>query len=174
MLIQKAIISSFALGLLFGGASRTVAQMPHETNNSEVSQTTEFQRIEQPLWVKGVVTASGLGLIGLEIWWFLLSKPKSRKAEANNGIQEVTITVDGGYEPSGVVVNAGQPVRLNFLRRDKSSCLEQVVFPDFHIAQNLDLNQVTSIELTPQKPGKYIFACGMNMFRGVMDVKASE
>ena len=79
MLIKKVIIGIAASGLLFGGASnRTVAQMPHQTHTSETSQTSEFQRIEQPLWVKGVVTASGLGLIGLEIWWFLLSKSKSK------------------------------------------------------------------------------------------------
>ncbi|RUT00615.1 hypothetical protein DSM106972_073860 [Dulcicalothrix desertica PCC 7102] len=172
MLIKKLIIGIASLGLLFGGASnRTVAQMPHQTHNSATSQTSEFQRIEQPLWVKGVVTASGLGLIGLEVWWFLFSKPKSRNAEAHDGIQEVTITVDGGYEPSRVVVNAGKPVRLNFLRRDKSSCLEQVVFPDFHIAQDLGLNQVTPIEFTPQQPGQYTFACGMNMFRGIVEAK---
>ncbi|BDA73958.1 hypothetical protein CAL7716_081240 [Calothrix sp. PCC 7716] len=192
MLDRKTIIGSIAtFGLLFGVVTqRAVAQqMPHETHNSATSQTSEpatraalppsglanpkgeFQRIEQPLWVKAAVTASGLGLIGLEIWWFLLSKPKSRNAEAHDGIQEVTITVDGGYEPSRVVVDAGKPVRLNFLRRDKSSCLEQVVFPDFHIAQDLDLNQVTPIEFTPQKPGQYTFACGMNMFRGVVEVR---
>jgi plastocyanin domain-containing protein len=176
MLSKKVIIGSLAsLGLLFGIAdNRALAQISHETHNSFTSQTNEFQRIQQPLWVRGAVTASGLGLIGLEIWWFLLSKPKSRSAKARDGIQEVTITVDGGYEPSRVVVNAGQAVRLNFVRRDKSSCLEQVVFPDFHIAQELDLNQVTPIEFIPQKPGQYTFACGMNMFRGVVEVKANE
>jgi plastocyanin domain-containing protein len=172
MLIKKVVIGSLAsLGLLFGVLSNTAAQMTHETHTVESSQTTEFRQIEQPLWVKGAVTVGGLGLIGLEVWWFLLSKPKSRSAEARDGIQEVTITVDGGYEPSRVVVNAGQPVRLNFLRRDESSCLEQVIFPDFHIAQDLDLNQVTPIEFTPQKPGQYTFACGMNMFHGVVEVR---
>jgi len=34
---------------------------------------TGFQRIEQPLSVKIFVTVSGMGLIGLELWWFLLS-----------------------------------------------------------------------------------------------------
>ena len=68
-------------------------------------------------------------------------------------------------------VNAGEPVRLNFLRRDPSSCLEKVLLPDFHIAQELELNQVTPIEFTPEKPGKYPFTCGMNMFRGVVEVE---
>jgi plastocyanin domain-containing protein len=160
---------------LFSVASgEAVAQTTSEIVTTEKSQMTAFRRIEQPLWVKGAVTCGGLALIGLEIWWFLLSKPKSQKAEAHDGIQEVTITVDGGYEPSRVVVNALQKVRLNFLRRDPSSCLEQVVFPDFHIAQELDLNQVTSVEFTPEKPGQYTFACGMNMFRGVVEVKTAN
>jgi plastocyanin domain-containing protein len=113
-----------------------------------------------------------LGLIGLELWWFLLSKPKSAKATALAGIQEITVTVDGGYEPSQIVVQAGQKVRLNFDRKDASSCLEEVRFPDFGIAQSLPLNRVTSIEFTPEKPGRYEFTCGMNMFRGIVEVQS--
>ncbi|MBG1271826.1 cupredoxin domain-containing protein [Nostoc sp. WHI] len=174
-MLTKTIIGSIAtLGLVFGVISgKTVAQMSHEMPVSEKSQT-KFQPIEQPLWVKGTVTGVGLALIGLETWWFLLSKPKSQKAEAHDGIQEISITVDGGYEPSRVNVNAGQKVRLNFLRRDPSSCLEEIRLPDFHIAKNLPLNQVTSIEFTPDKPGTYTFACGMNMFRGVIEVQAAK
>ncbi|HBE47784.1 MAG TPA: hypothetical protein DDW76_02950 [Cyanobacteria bacterium UBA11369] len=164
MLIKKVIFASLAsLGLLFGvAANQAVA--------AENAEITQFQRIEQPLWVKGAVTAGGLALIGLEIWWFILSKSKSQTAANSDGIQEVNITVDGGYEPSRVVVNAGQLVRLNFLRRDPSACLEQVTFPDFHIAKDLELNRVTTVEFTPQKPGQYTFACGMNMFRGSIEV----
>jgi plastocyanin domain-containing protein len=74
------------------------------------------------------VTVGGIALIGLELWWFLFSKTQSQQAKASEGIQEMTITVDGGYEPSRVVVKVGQPVRLNFVRRDPSSCLEKVYF----------------------------------------------
>jgi plastocyanin domain-containing protein len=104
----------------------------------------------------------------------LLSQPKSQKAKTSQAIQEVDIAVDGGYEPSRVVVNAGQRVRLNFHRKDPSSCLEQVRFPDFHIAQDLPLNQVTPIEFTPNKPGTYDFTCGMNMFRGAIEVQPAD
>lgn len=110
--------------------------------------------------------------MGLELWWFLFSKNQSQKAAAKQGVQELTITVDGGYEPSRVVVSAGQPVRLNFFRKDPSSCLQTVLLPDFHIARDLNLNQVTAIEFTPEKPGQYPFTCGMNMFRGVIEVEA--
>lgn len=179
MVNKTAIIGSLAgLGVGLGMASGVaVAQMPHDRNERHLSnteQTGQFHRIEQPLGNKVAVTLGGLSLIGLELWWFLLSKPKSQKVEAHGEIQEVTVTVDGGYEPSRIVVEAGQPVRLNFLRRDKSSCLEQVRLPDFRIACNLPLNEVTTVEFTPTQPGSYEFACGMNMFRGVLEVQASN
>jgi len=177
MMNKRAIASAIAsLGLVLGIASgQAVAQMSHEgMQRSESENTSQFEHIEQPLWLKGAVTASGLGLIGLELWWFLLSKPKSQKATTDRGIQEINIAVDGGYEPSRVVVNAGEPVRLNFYRKDPSSCLEEVRFPDFHIAQELPLNKVTPIEFTPDKPGKYEFTCGMNMFRGALEVQAAN
>jgi plastocyanin domain-containing protein len=70
------------------------------------------------------------------------------------------------------VVKLGQLVRLNFFRKDTNSCLGKVLFPDFQIAQDLPLNQVTTIEFTPNKPGKYPFTCGMSMFRGEIEVQA--
>lgn len=176
MISKSAIAPAIAsLGLVLGIASgQAVAQMNHEgMQPAQTERERQFERIEQPLWLKGAVTVGGLGLIGLELWWFLLGKPKSRQATDRGGIQEVTITVDGGYEPSRVVVYAGEPVRLNFYRKDPSSCLEAVRFPDFHIAQELPLNKVTPIEFTPDKPGKYEFTCGMNMFRGAIEVQPS-
>src|SRR5579883_140291 len=175
MSFKKVIVSSIAsFGVVLGVASgQTVAQMSHE-KPSENSPLTQFHYIKQPLWVKGAVTAGGLTLIGLELWWFLLNKPKSQKAQAKQGIQEITVTVDGGYEPSYVVVNTGQRVRLNFLRYDPSSCLEEVQLPDFQIAKHLPLNQVTPIEFQPEKPGTYNFTCGMNMFRGVIEVQPAD
>ena len=176
MVKKTAIIGSIAgLGLVLGMASGVaVAQMPHDRNErhpSDTEQTGQFRRIEQPLGNKVAVTLGGLGLIGLELWWFLFSKSKSRQAMTQGGIQEVTVTVDGGYEPSQIVVQSGQPVRLNFYRKDSSPCLEQVRFPDFHIAQELPLNQTTAIEFMPEQPGNYQFTCGMNMFRGVVEVQ---
>ncbi|HEY9693983.1 MAG TPA: cupredoxin domain-containing protein [Oculatellaceae cyanobacterium] len=160
-------------GFLLGAISGAIAAETHP-NEHATTASTGFQRIEQPLRNKVAVTLGGLGLIGLELWWFLLSKPKSRQATTSGEIQEVTVTVDGGYEPSQIVVQTGQPVRLNFQRLDPSSCLEEVRFSDFHITQTLPLNQTTAIEFTPEKPGKYEFTCGMNMFRGVVEVQASD
>jgi plastocyanin domain-containing protein len=145
------------------------ADMNHQMTDPSTSG--RFQQIEQPLGVKAGVTLGGLALIGLELWWFLGSKTKPKTAQSSQGVQELEITVDGGYSPDQIVVKAGQPVRLKFFRRDPNSCLEQVLFPDFHIAQDLDLNQVTPVEFTPEQPGQYAFTCGMNMFRGVVKVE---
>lgn len=79
--------------------------------------------------------------------------------------------MDGEYELTQIVLQAGRPVRLNFDRKDHSSCLEEVRFPDFRIAQELPLNQVTAIKFTPEKPGKYEFTCGMNMYRSIVEVQ---
>jgi plastocyanin domain-containing protein len=177
MVNKAALIGSIAsLGLVFSIASgEAAAQTSHDTHSSTTTQTNQFQRIDQPLGNKIAVTLGGLGLIGLEIWWFLLSKPKSQKAVTTRGnIQEVTVTVDGGYDPSRIVVQAGIPVRLKFERKDPSSCLEQVVILDFHIAADLPLNQVTTVEFTPEKPGEYTFTCGMNMFRGAISVQSAD
>jgi plastocyanin domain-containing protein len=156
-------------GFLLGAISGVMAA------EMKTQQTvTQFQLIAQPIENKIGVTLGGLGLIGVELWWFVLSKPKARKASTQGGIQEVTVTVDGGYEPSQIVVQAGQPVRLNFYRKDPSSCLEEVRLPDFRIAQQLVLNQTTPVEFTPDKPGRYEFACGMNMFRGFIEVQEAK
>ena len=134
-------------------------------------QTSQFQKIEQPLSLKIAVAVGGLGLIGAELWWFMFSKTKSQKAQVKQGIQEVDIVVDGGYTPDKIEVTAGEPVKLNFYRQDPSGCLEQVLLPDFNKALDLTLNETTSVEIVPEKPGEYTFTCGMNMYRGTIEVK---
>jgi plastocyanin domain-containing protein len=159
------------LGFLLGAISGTIAAEPPGQMDSMPHRSGQFSPIEQPLSHKILVTIGGMGLIGLELWWFLLNKPKSTQATVQGAVQAITVTVDGGYEPRHIVVQAGRTVRLNFDRQDPSSCLEEVRLPDFHIAQKLALHQITPIEFTPDKPGRYEFSCGMNMFRGVVEVQ---
>lgn len=164
-----------ALSLLSAGETKeAIAQMSHGEDHAAPAK---FQPIEQPWWLKGLVTTGGLGLIGLELWWFVLSKPQAGKAvvqSANEGIQEVVITVDGGYEPNYILVQAGQPVRLTFDRQDPNHCLEEIRFPAFQITKALPLHQTTAIEFTPDQPGRYEFTCGMNMFRGTVEVQSQS
>ena len=155
---------SLALSVLM---ANSVQSRPSESHSES---SNKFSKIEQPLPVKVGVTAGGIALIGLELWWFLISKPKAKKAQLNQNTQELNILVDGGYQPNRITVQSGKRVRLNFVRKDPSHCLDQVLFPDFNIAKDLPLNQTTTIEFTPEQVGEYTFSCGMNMVRGVVEV----
>ncbi|MHC5861055.1 hypothetical protein [Nostoc sp.] len=71
MFSQKTLWGSLtALVLLTGTSNVAFAEIP--AHSSE--QTSQFQRIEQPLGLKVGVAIAGLALIGLELWWFLLYK----------------------------------------------------------------------------------------------------
>lgn len=83
-----------------------------------------------------------------------------------NSIPQVTITVKGGYDPAVIHVRAGQPIRLVFDRQETSGCSEEVVFPNFGVRKFLPAFQKTTVEVTPPKPGKYGFTCGMSMLHG--------
>lgn len=131
-----------------------------------------------------LVIAGGTAVIVWVNWYFFLAQRSAVMAFAaataasgeggdNGGIRtevsgtpEVTITVKGGYDPSAIRIKAGQPVRLVFDRQETSGCSEEVVFPDFGIRKFLPAFQKTTVEVTPPKPGKYGFTCGMSMLHG--------
>lgn len=117
------------------------------------------------------VTVLGIAAIAFIIWYFFGPREKVAAAVGETGVQEINVTVKGGYSPDSIVVRAGMPVRLNFYRDETSSCSEQVVFGDFRIARNLPAFKTTSIEFTPDKTGEFTFTCGMNMLRGKLIVK---
>ncbi len=130
-----------------------------------------WRTIHQPLALQLVVVVGGLALIAAELWWFLGRHGVAVAARAGEaGIQEITITVDGGYLPSKIQALAGRPLRLAFHRLDPSGCLAQVIFPDFHKTLDLPLGATTSLELPPTAAGIYPFHCGMAMVRGVLEV----
>ncbi len=113
-----------------------------------------------------IVTIGGI-LLGIFIAWFFWFAPKGQtRVVASGGVQEVAITVKGGYTPDLIVVKAGQPVRLHFTRQESASCSEKVLFPDFNQNAVLPVGQEVTIEITPDKPGEYGFQCQMGMFRG--------
>jgi plastocyanin domain-containing protein len=114
-----------------------------------------------------LVIVAGAALIAWVLWYFFLAERGATSAEARaGGVQEVTIVVEGGYEPATVRVKAGAPVRLHFDRRETNGCSEELVIPDFGIRTFLPANRTTDIEITPAKPGTYEFTCGMGMLRG--------
>ena len=168
MLSKSKIVGSLVGLGFFLALTPNVGLAEMEMPASAEKQTSQFQKIEQPIGLKLVVALGGLGLIGAELWWFMFSKTKSQKAQVKKGIQEVDIIVDGGYTPDRIEVAAGEPVKLNFYRQDASSCLEKVLLPAFNKALDLTLDQTTSVEIVPERSGEYNFTCGMNMYRGTI------
>ncbi len=117
------------------------------------------------------VVIGGIILIALTLWYFF-GERETVAAETNEtGVQEIKVTVKGGYAPDVIVVKSGVPVRLNFYRDETSSCSEQVIFSDFGIVRDLPAFKTTPIEFTPDKTGEFSFVCGMNMIRGKIIVQ---
>lgn len=112
-----------------------------------------------------VLTTSLTGII-FTYWFFLMKKEKAVEASYS-----IDIVVEGGYKPDVISIPKGQLTKLNFLRKDPSSCLEEVVLGDFKIKKFLPLNQKVSVEIQPQKSGEFGFSCGMDMFHGKLIVK---
>ena len=117
------------------------------------------------------VVVGGIGLIALILWYFFGEREAVAARAGAGGVQEVNVTVKGGYAPDVIVVKQGQPVRLNFYRDETSSCSEQIVFGDFGVARDLPAYETTPVEFTPEKAGEFVFTCGMNMLRGKLVVQ---
>jgi plastocyanin domain-containing protein len=118
-----------------------------------------------------IVNLVGLGVIGLIVWYFWLSKPQgSLAAVGSSGAQEAFIVVRGGYSPDTIQVEAGRPVRLVFNRQEADPCSEKVVFDAFGLSADLPEGANIPVEFTPSEPGEYEFACQMGMLRGKLIV----
>jgi plastocyanin domain-containing protein len=110
-------------------------------------------------------------LSGLVVWFFFFSAKKGTRLAGSGGVQEAEIVVKGGYTPDVLVVKAGRPVRLTFLRQETASCSEMVLFPDFKKSAKLPPGERVPVEFTPEKPGEYDFQCQMGMLHGKIIVE---
>ncbi len=96
---------------------------------------------------------------------------KGQKAQVENGVQKITVTVDGGYHPETIQLAKGIPAEITFDRKDPSGCLSQVTFKAFDILEDLPLGEKTTIRFTPEQAGKFDYSCGMGMIYGHYTVK---
>jgi plastocyanin domain-containing protein len=123
-------------------------------------------------WDRAVVDVVGLALIAFIVWFFWLVKTKGVHAAATSGgYQEQMVLVKGGYTPDVIVVEAGKPVRLNFVRQESASCSEMVLLPAFGKSAKLPEGATVSVEFLPKERGEFEFACQMGMFRGKVIVE---
>ncbi len=117
-----------------------------------------------------VAVAGGVAVTGL-LGWFFFGPKKAHAAEQIGNLQEVTVTVKGGYSPDLVRVRQGVPLRIVFDRQESGECTSRVVFPEFALNRPLAANARTAVELLPDRPGAFGFACGMNMIHGKLIVE---
>jgi plastocyanin domain-containing protein len=117
------------------------------------------------------VVVGALLLIAGVIWYFFGARARVAAELTESGVQEIAITVKGGYSPDVIVVKHGIPVKLDFYRDETSSCSETVILGDFGIARDLPAFRTTSIEFTPDRAGEFDFTCGMNMLHGKLVVQ---
>lgn len=117
-----------------------------------------------------IVITVGILAVVTVLWWFFGERETVAAEVRKDGVQEIDITVKGGYSPDVIAVKKGVPVRLNFFRDETSSCSEQVVIGDLGIARDLPAYKTTAIEFTPDRTGEFPFTCGMNMLHGKLKV----
>lgn len=115
------------------------------------------------------ITVSVL-LIGF-LWWFFFGPKRARSASVVGGVQEMTVTVKGGYSPSVIRAQQGVPLRLTFDRQEAGDCTSRVVFADFGASKTIPAFGTATLEFTPDKVGEFGFACGMNMIHGTLVVE---
>ncbi len=114
------------------------------------------------------IIVSVIGILGiLFTYWFFFGK-KEEEVEAKD---EIDIIVDGGYNPSNIVLKQNKTTTLNFIRKDSNPCLEEVILSGFKIKKYLPLNEKVTIAITPKTAGVFSFSCGMNMFHGKIIVR---
>ena len=86
--------------------------------------------------------------------------------------EPVKITVTKrGYEPWKVQAKKDVPLTLVVTRTTDETCATELVLPEYGIDQKLPLNQPVTITFTPKRTGELKYACAMNMFQGVIEVR---
>ncbi|MBW4552744.1 MAG: hypothetical protein KME35_16780 [Aphanocapsa sp. GSE-SYN-MK-11-07L] len=67
-------------GVLFGSSLLLSMMLLNPSHSASASNplplATQFRQIDQPIPLRLGITLGGAALIGLELWWFLYSRPK--------------------------------------------------------------------------------------------------
>jgi Cu+-exporting ATPase len=118
-----------------------------------------------------VISAGAIAIALLA--WFFFGPKQARQAQLVGQVQEVRVTVKGGYSPDLIRVSQNVPLRILFDRQESGECTSRVVFPDFALNRALPAYATTAVEFTPDRTGRFGFACGMNMVHGTLVVEPS-
>ena len=70
------------------------------------------------------------------------------------------VIVKGGYSPDLIRVRQGVPLRLTVDRQQAGDRTSRVVFSDFAASKSLRAFGTATLELTPDRAGRFDFAWG--------------
>ncbi|MGW3124081.1 heavy metal translocating P-type ATPase [Streptomyces sp. NPDC001107] len=121
-----------------------------------------------------VVVVLAAALLIAALGWYFFGPRRAGAARLEGGVQRVEVTVRGGYSPDVIKVRQGTPVELVFDRQEAGECTSRVVFPDLRVGAGLPAHTRTTVRLSPDRPGSFGFACGMNMIHGTLLVEPAE
>jgi plastocyanin domain-containing protein len=101
------------------------------------------------------------------------AKPKAKEAPVTagtvtNGVRKIDVEAGkSGYVPERIVGKPGEKLVLVFKRTVEGECLAELKTPDGKLVQ-LPMNQTVEVPITVPTSGELAFACGMDMFKGVI------
>ena len=85
-----------------------------------------------------------------------------------NGPRKVAVEVNKeGYHPDKIPGKPGEKLDLVFTRTFEAECISQVKTPDGKLV-DLPMNKPVEVAVTVPQTGEVGFACGMDMFHGVV------
>ena len=87
---------------------------------------------------------------------------------ATGHVIEVT---DKGFEPALTEVKKGEPVTLLVTRRSDHTCATEMVFAGIDSSFDLPYNRTVRIQLAPNLGDTLRYACGMDMYSGMIVAK---
>ena len=147
-----------------------------------------YKKIGKQLDVNHVINTSVASLVILAIIYFLnfsvdivsatgpfgsitnaqLQAPDQQlTTKLENGVQTIELRATAfGYRPNRIVAKSGVPIRITASADNNAGCSRSLTFKDFGIRKILTPGVTETIQFTPAQPGKYVYSCGMNMFRG--------
>jgi plastocyanin domain-containing protein len=85
-------------------------------------------------------------------------------------IVRIAVT-DDGFEPASVTVPRGRPATLVITRRTDATCATEAVFAETGRKVALPLGEDVRIPLATDAPGTLHFACGMDMYKGKVEIQ---
>jgi plastocyanin domain-containing protein len=90
-----------------------------------------------------------------------------------DGVRTVAIEANTeGYVPARIAGKPGEKLKLRFTRTVEGECLSQLKAPDGKLV-DLPMNKPVDIDVTVPADGEVRFACGMDMFSGVVVAEKS-